>query len=98
MDTSDNEYIFADYSGEFAQLKDDNGYYTFDCVAAAIYNYNLITNTMPIQRGEHLIVIKTAGTYFCKKLNINPQGDNAVYEFNLVQTGNNGKSDNVVWF
>lgn len=90
-------YVYSDYSGDFVQLTDDKGKYTFDCMAPAIYSYNF-QGKSALQRGEHLIVIKAGETYFCKKLNINPQGDNAVYDFNLIQTGKDGTEDKVVWF
>lgn len=91
------EYIFADYSGDYVQLKDTNGYYTFDCLASAIYNYNLY-GKQSLKRGNHLLVIKADGTYFCKKININPNGDYAKYDFNLTQTGSGGVADKLVWF
>lgn len=92
-----NEYIFADYSGDFVQLKDNNGYYTFDCLASAIYNYNFY-GKQTLKKGNHLLVIKVDGTYFCKKINISPSGDTATYDFNLIQTGEGNVANNLIWF
>lgn len=97
IDDVNNEYIFADYAEELAQLKNDNGYYTFDLLAPAIYNYNF-HGKGELQRGEHLLVVKIDGSYFCKKININPKGDSVVYEFNLTQTGKGDEVNRNIWF
>ena len=97
IDDVNGNYVYSDYSGDYAQLKDDRGDYTFDCMATAIYNYNFNQKTS-LQKGEHLLVIKANGTFVCKNLSISPHGDNAVYDFNLVQTGKDGINDKVVWF
>lgn len=92
-----NEYIFADYASEFLQLKDNNGYYTYNFISSPIENYNFL-GKQSIQQGAHLIVIKVDGTYFCKKVNITPQNGTILYDFNLVQTGKGNNVDKFIWF
>ena len=96
IDDVNGEYIYCDYSGEFTQEKDNDGYYTFNGVEA-IYNYNFLSKR-ELSRGMHLLVIKTNGSYFCKKIDINPETSFAKYNFHLVQTVTNGKVDKYIWF
>lgn len=96
IDDVNGENIYCDYSGEFSQKKDNDGYYTFNCVDA-IYNYNFLSKK-ELSRGLHLLVIKINGSYFCKKIDINPKNFFAEYDFHLVQTATNGKVDRFIWF